>query len=110
VARFFAWFLSFNNLNLYALCVMAFALAYVLPVSASASWGLFNQDHRSTANSIYFLLRFVGSLIGNIVAGYILFLDDTSKDFFYFNYSIAIFLGILSLPAFFYVYRASSTK
>lgn len=110
VALFFAWFLSFNNLNLYALCVMAFALAYVLPVSASASWGLFNQDHRSTANSIYFLLRFVGSLIGNIVAGYILFLGDTSKDFFYFNYSIAIFLGILSLPAFFYVYRASSTK
>ena len=44
VTLFLAWFLSYYNMNLYALCILAFALAFVLPVSASASWGLFNQD------------------------------------------------------------------
>ncbi len=109
-AFFVAWFLSLYNLYLYALCISSFALAYVLPISATASWGLFNQDHRSTANSIYFLLRYVGSLIGNIVAGYILFLDDTSKDFFNLNFSVAIILAALSLPALFYVCKRSSTR
>ena len=81
---------------------LAFALAFVLPVTATASWGLFKQANRCTANSIYYLLRFVGSFIGSAVAGFFLVIENVDFDFFFLNLSVALVFGLLSLPAFFY--------
>lgn len=98
---------SFYGYNAWALCILAFALAFVLPVSASASWGLFKQENRCSANSIYYFLRFTGSFIGTSVAGYLLMHKNPTMNFFFVNTLVAAFFGILGFPAFIYAWKTS---
>jgi MFS family permease len=105
VSLFFAWFISYKGFSSESLVVLAFALAFVLPVTATASWGLFNQANRCSANSIYYLLRFVGSFIGSTVAGFFLVRENTELDFFFLNLTVAAVFGLLSLPAFLYTWQ-----
>ena len=102
ISLLFAWFIGYKGYSSESIVALAFALAFVLPVTATASWGLFKQANRCTANSIYYLLRFVGSFIGSAVAGFFLVIENVDFDFFFFNLSVALVFGLLSLPAFVY--------
>lgn len=109
-ALFSSLIFSFFGFNSLALSIVAFSLAFVLPTSAAASWGLFEQNHRSTANSIYYFLRFVGGISTTFIASHILLYENTHVDFLFLNFSIATAFGVLSLPALFYALKTPLKK
>jgi MFS family permease len=104
------WILSYYRFDNESLVVLAFALAFVIPVTASASWGFFNQKSRSTATSIYYLLRFFGSIIGSLIAGYLLVQKNLGVEFFLVNYTLAIGFALLSAPAFYFAWKNPGKK
>ncbi|MBM3194630.1 MAG: MFS transporter [Chlamydiae bacterium] len=92
--------LSFYGYNDESILLLCFSLAFVLPITASSSWGLFEQRHRSMATGIYYLLRFSGSIVGSLLAGYFLIMEKGSQDIFFLNFMIALLFAFLSIPAF----------
>lgn len=92
--------LSYYGLNNESILLLCFSLAFVLPITASSSWGLFEQNHRSMATGVYYLLRFSGSIIGSLLAGYFLTMENGSQDIFFLNFSVALIFAFLSIPAF----------
>ncbi len=92
--------LSFYGYNDESILLLCFSLAFVLPITASSSWGLFEQRHRSMATGIYYLLRFSGSIMGSLLAGYFLIMEKGSQDIFFLNFVVALVFAFLSIPAF----------
>jgi MFS family permease len=97
------WVFSYYDYDREAVVMYCVALGFIMPVSGSASWGFFEQRHRSFATAIYYIFRFLGAFAGGLFGGYLLTAQIESSEVFYLTFSLGLSIVIITLPLVFWV-------